>query len=187
MRDLETNSLWSHIVGKAMRGALKGRRLKLLPSVMATWSEWKLRHPETTLLGMSRTSRAYKGALWKQPGRYVYGLHFPSGHSPAVPLKRLQENPVFNFELAGSVGLITSGARGAGASSFDRIVKGQTLVFSIVGKGIMTDDRTSSLWDTRTGKCFEGPMKGEILRVIPGMISFRSAWEVFFPEGKLLE
>ena len=52
---------------------------------------------------------------------------------------------------------------------------------------MMTDDQTSSLWDTATGNCFEGPMKGEVLGIVPGMISFRSLWQVFFPEGKLVE
>ncbi len=187
MRDLETNSLWSHILGKAMRGELEGSSLKILPSIMTTWSDWRLCHPGTTLLGMSRTSRTYKGSLWKQPRRYVYGLHLPTGQSPAVALKRLQEAPVFNFELAGYAVLITSGHRGAGASSFGRMVNGRTLVFSTAENGLMTDDRTSSRWDTVTGKCFEGPMKGEALSIIPGMISFRSAWEAFFPEGRLVE
>ena len=94
---------------------------------------------------------------------------------------------MFNFELSGVAALITSGVRGAGASSFGRVVKGRTLVFSTAGKGIMTDDQTSSLWDTATGNCFEGPMKGEVLGIVPGMISFRSSWQVFFPEGKLVE
>ena len=70
---------------------------------------------------------------------------------------------------------------------FGRMVNGRTLVFSTAENGLMTDDRTSSRWDTVTGKCFEGPMKGEALSIIPGMISFRSAWEAFFPEGRLVE
>ena len=34
MLDQETKSLWSHILGQAMRGPLKGTRLEVIPSTM---------------------------------------------------------------------------------------------------------------------------------------------------------
>ena len=188
MRDVETNSLWSHLLGKAMRGEFKGTELKILPGVMTTWSEWCLRHPRTTLLGMSRTTRSYREAVWKKSRRFVYGVHLGAGRpSPAVSLKRLQQESVFNFESAGHVVLITAGEKGVRARAFNRKLKGEILVFSASGKGVMTDDRTSSRWDVVTGECLGGKLKGTVLSVLPGTISFRTAWEAFFPEGRIVE
>ena len=41
MYDRETLSLWSQIGGRAIRGPLRGQTLQPLPSVHATWKEWK--------------------------------------------------------------------------------------------------------------------------------------------------
>ena len=188
MRDVETNSLWSHLLGKAMRGEFKGIELKILPGVMTTWSEWCLRHPRTTLLGMSRTTRSYREALWKKPRKFVYGVHLGADRpSPAVALKRLQEEPVFNFESAGHLVLVTAGEKGTRARAFNRKLKGGVCSFSAAGQGVMTDDRTFSRWDVATGECLEGKLKGTVLTILPGTLSFRSAWQEFFPEGRIFE
>ena len=60
MYDVETRSLWSHLLGEAMAGPLKGTVLGQVPSVMVDWKTWKSRHPQTTVLNLSRTSAAYR-------------------------------------------------------------------------------------------------------------------------------
>ena len=59
MQDLETKSLWSHLLGQAMSGQIKGAQLQQLPGDMVTWEAWRREHPDTTVLNMSRTHRAY--------------------------------------------------------------------------------------------------------------------------------
>ena len=63
MQDHETKSLWSHILGEAMNGNLKGAKLKRLPSDMVTWGKWKAAHPNTTALKLKRSSRSYPREL----------------------------------------------------------------------------------------------------------------------------
>jgi hypothetical protein len=50
MMDEQTGSLWSHVTGEALDGALKGRRLEILPAIQTTWRKWALEHPEAKLL-----------------------------------------------------------------------------------------------------------------------------------------
>jgi hypothetical protein len=52
MFDEETMSLWSTLEGKPVVGSLVGSGLELvpLPVVTTTWSEWRTRHPTTTVL-----------------------------------------------------------------------------------------------------------------------------------------
>lgn len=48
--DRTTESLWSQIMGQAVTGRFKGTRLQMLPLRHTTWSEWRSRHPETSVL-----------------------------------------------------------------------------------------------------------------------------------------
>lgn len=48
--DRQTESLWSQILARAVSGPLKGQRLETIPIHHTTWSDWKTRHPDTTVL-----------------------------------------------------------------------------------------------------------------------------------------
>jgi hypothetical protein len=50
MYDRETESLWSHLLGAAVRGPLKGARLRMIPSTFTEWGEWRRAHPDTLVL-----------------------------------------------------------------------------------------------------------------------------------------
>lgn len=50
MLDRETGTLWSQLLGQALRGALRGMRLVRIPAYLTTWSEWQQRHPNSTIL-----------------------------------------------------------------------------------------------------------------------------------------
>ena len=48
--DRATGSLWSQLLGQAIRGPRTGERLRLLPSRLTTWGEWREGHPDTEVL-----------------------------------------------------------------------------------------------------------------------------------------
>ena len=50
MMDEETGSLWSHVVGEALQGPLKGKVLKTVPVVQTSWAAWIKQHPDTKVL-----------------------------------------------------------------------------------------------------------------------------------------
>ncbi|MDP1692478.1 MAG: DUF3179 domain-containing protein [Burkholderiaceae bacterium] len=56
--DRATESLWSQLLGQAISGPLKGRRLEPVPITHTSWADWRRRHPATevlsTLTGFSR-------------------------------------------------------------------------------------------------------------------------------------
>ncbi len=56
-------SLWSQVLMKAVCGpaAEKGLELEPLPSALLTWSDWRRRHPETTVLSTSTGHRRSYG------------------------------------------------------------------------------------------------------------------------------
>ncbi|MCP5055897.1 MAG: DUF3179 domain-containing protein [bacterium] len=75
MYDRQTTTLWNQLTGRPVFGELAGRQgleLALLPAVVITWGEWKLRNPDTTVLTLDTGfDRPY------QPGE-PYGGYFAS-------------------------------------------------------------------------------------------------------------
>lgn len=70
MFDEESKSLWSTVEGRPVLGALAGEPLELqaYPVVTTTWREWRLAHPETTVLSLDTGfERDYaEGAAYRQ-------------------------------------------------------------------------------------------------------------------------
>jgi hypothetical protein len=48
--DHQNNSLWSQLEMKAISGPKAGTEMEVLPSVLATWEQWKKKHPNTLVL-----------------------------------------------------------------------------------------------------------------------------------------
>ena len=50
MYDLATRSYWSQILARAICGPATGTTLSIRPSTVATWADWRDRHPDTSVL-----------------------------------------------------------------------------------------------------------------------------------------
>lgn len=75
--DRITGSLWSQILSTAITGPLKGIQLPAVPASHTTWSQWRERHPTTTVLS---TDTGYRRNYRESP-YYKYsrtrGLMYP--------------------------------------------------------------------------------------------------------------
>lgn len=59
--DRQTLSLWSQLLGQAISGPMKGRRLTPLPLTQTTWSDWLKYHATTAILSTNTgTARPYE-------------------------------------------------------------------------------------------------------------------------------
>jgi hypothetical protein len=68
MEDKETGSLWSHITGEALEGAMKGQHLKTIPSVQSYESYFN----DPDRIGIFRANWLMK----QMPGKsLVYGIN----------------------------------------------------------------------------------------------------------------
>ncbi len=187
MRDLETKSLWSHLMGKAMDGQLKGTSLDLFPAAMTTWGEWKQRHPNTTLLAMSRSAMRFDKRVWENASRFVYGTTpHVTGKSISVALQHLQKKKIVQTPDGKQHLLFTYSDHGKRVQSFSRMINGKALNFLATENDTMTDQETGSTWNAVTGRCLTGKLKGTHLKRIPGTISYLRAWQIFFPNAKVI-
>lgn len=67
----DDESLWSQVLGEAVVGPATGERLRVIPSDIVRWSEWKAAHPNTVVLSQDTgAARNY--------GRDPYGDYYTS-------------------------------------------------------------------------------------------------------------
>ena len=185
MLDSETESLWSHFLGRAMSGPMKDHRLKKIPSELTTWGKWRREHPETTVLSMSRRSKQFVRDFYRRPDGFVYGV-VVAGRAYHATYAVLQEHPVWNLRLSDRNLLLTFDAESTATQAFDRTLGETTLKFSPATDGRMIDEQTGTVWECSSGIAVEGPMKGQSLTQRVGMPAFREAWMKFHPESRPL-
>ncbi len=116
--DLETESLWSQIMGKAVTGTMMGKKLTPLQILHTTWKKWQELHPASLVLseetGFSRnygknpyrnylTSKAlyfkvaHKSPEWLHPKELVLGLAHDNLHK-AYPFSELEKFGMGSFK-----------------------------------------------------------------------------------------
>ncbi len=134
MYDRETRTLWNHLTGEPVLGELaaKNIRLKVLPVVVTTWSEWLVQHPETRVLdlqtGFQRpylpgaaygdyySSRETMFPVWRRSSvldtkTRVFALQI-GGIPKAYPLEVLNRERVVNDTL-GAQSVVVIASRGS--------------------------------------------------------------------------
>ena len=185
MLDLETKSLWSHLLGRGMQGQHKGTLLKVLPSDITTWSAWKNEHPETTVLNLRRSSRQFVKDFYKEPKRFVAGFvgNFAIYH---VSMDQLLKQSIANIDAKGLPLLIVFDPEGTATRIFRRKLGDQVLTFTASSKDKLKDDQSGSVWN-RSGVAIEGPLKGKSLEQQVSIPSFRRAWQNFHPDSRLVD
>lgn len=181
MMDLETRSLWSHLLGRAMRGSLNGEELEMLPSVMTDWKTWRAEHPDTTVLSLSRTSRDYQRTFYRDPSQFVLGI-VEGDAARAFPFDQLVRQPVVNDQFGRTPVLVVYMGGSATAMAYDRRLDGRTLTFTL-DTGKLVDSQTGTQWDPASGKAVAGPLVGKQLAQQIGIVSYRRAWRDFHPES----
>ena len=203
MMDTETKSLWSHILGTALKGKMKGKRLKPVTSVQTTWASWRDAHPQTKLLvkdeevlgshyqkyydnpkkmGIFRAQKIYT----RMPGKdLVWGTSW-GPHAAAILESAVGKNRTAEFSLGESPAIALRGNDG-GVRAFIAETEGQTMKFSIAENGELRDEGTGSLWDTISGTATQGKLKGKKMEELPVSRVYWFAWSSFYPNTIVVE
>ena len=155
-RDSKTGNFIQQLDGKVIHGPDKGEELDSLPTMMATWAEWKQLHPDTTLyyapakslrdkmvgLMLSMMIPIHKLAARTKPWHriqgkldtrfpamsFVYGVEL-NGDTCAYPTSLLMDHPVYNDTVGGEpIVVLYDKERDLGAV-YSRNVEGSLLDF----------------------------------------------------------
>ena len=180
MGDKETGSEWSHILGKAMAGPLKGKSLKILPAKMTTWEAWGDEHPDTTVAMLPPTHHMFTKAMLHQSEDFCMGL-VRSGKSRHWRFDLLETTPLVNDELDDLPLVVYFDKEDSAATVWNRKTANGTLTFEKNVDGVV-DEETQSTWDLTKGIATEGPLEGTRLRATTAIVSFSHAWLRFHPD-----
>ncbi len=209
MYDHQTDSLWSHLVGAAVTGPLKGERLKPLQSMFTQWDTWRKLYPSTKLLNNGRSSiftlRDPYESYYRSPDtgiiptrtsdkriypkEYVLGLVLKD-RAKAYPFSVLSRQSVVNDTFQGVPLLVVFDSQSTTGTILKRTVEEKTFSFKQAQrsgkKGLfLADDATGSLWEGITGTTLEGPLKGKRLESLPITPSFWFGWVDHYPDTEL--
>ncbi len=188
MQDLETKSLWSHMLGRCMKGELKGTKLETVPCEITTWNDWISRHPNTTSLLLSRTMKRYERDFYSDLSKFVL-IHADFQNARAWQLSDLDEQPVINDAFGKKPLLIVFDSESTSARIFSRTIPGLSerpvLTFEAKAKGTIIDKETGSIWTIDKAKAISGPLKGKSLSPLVGTLAKKKAWKSFYPKGSL--
>jgi hypothetical protein len=180
LADVETLSEWSHILGRAMYGPLKGKELQVIPSVMVTWKRWRQFRPATTVTTLVRSSEEYTADFYRQPQRFVLGVKH-RGETVAYPLTELMRQTAISDDVGDDPIVAVYDGPGAGATAYRRAVGGQPLEFVATNGRLLAGE---SAWSLTTGEALDGPYRGQRLERVAAMISYEDAWRAYYPRSR---
>ena len=208
MYDRQTDSWWSQASGESIRGPKAGRRLRMYPSDMMTWKQWRTLHPETLVLskrvsgrleGMRDTYRSYHqsgeiGVTGRLRGlrralgfkEQVAGFTL-NGTAYAVPLDDLDDDPVLQTSADDQGLLIVGTPDERTAKIFLTNRTGWSYSRTERGRVILKDASSGAEWDGFTGKPLDDNETGEQLLEVPANVSYWFAWALFYPESRVIK
>lgn len=205
--DIDTKSIWSHGMGTAITGELKGTTLPLIQSFQASWAEWCALYPDTTVMrypypevhpdgrhGHGSQDTFAKPGMYEEPvstmihgnderlpeHEMVISLHREAGQA-ALPLREIaRAGGVYTAELAGdAIVTFSAGAESALTGSFIPVLNGSPMSFT-QRDGVIVDHATDSVWRV-DGLAIEGPLKGKQLEAFPTMTNKWHSLACFLP------
>lgn len=202
MNDKETGSLWSHLLGEAVEGPLKGRRLEVTTSQQVSWANWRRQHPDSMVWRHGRTSlddpaRAYyESQIAGSQGRAHHDDRLPAkervlglrvgGQAKAYTFKALDRAGVLDDQVAGVPVVIVFQAASESGAVHRRVLGDRVLHFRRGPEPlVMADDETGSVWDGLAGRAVSGPLAGSRLEKVPITYSFWFGWADFYPGSPL--
>lgn len=209
MYDTATDSLWSQVLARAIRGPRTGARLTLRPNTLATWGEWRSAHPDTDVLLpppasntiVGRVTHDYDQDPYSGYGqRTVVSVGVPDdidtrippnvtvlgvahgGTARAYPADRVADAGVVNDRVAGLPVVVTT-TRGGEPVAYVRRIDGRTYRFFGDGNALVA---ARSRWDPTSGRALDGPHAGtKLRRANDRSPMFWFAWAGFYPESEI--
>jgi hypothetical protein len=203
MYDRQTDTLWTQVDGRAIKGQLRGRALEIVPSIHATWKEWKSLYPGSLVLkkrGEIRSSyEAYNrdprrmGVLGRRlrdqrlPGKErIIGVRSADGMTAFVE-KDVRAAKLVQAQVGSLPVVLVAPGESRPVVAFDRRVGGRILSFGLSSDDPMTivDSETNTRWSLTQGDTVAGPLRGSKLQRAPAYPAFWFGWQGYFPRTEL--
>lgn len=205
MYDEKTQSLWNTLWGTPVVGPLAGKGIEFeyLSVVTTTWGEWRRRHPETKVLGISTGFRrdygegvAYQSyfatdeLMFNVPEvdrklknkQSVLAIRFPELAEPplAISVKYLKKNPIHHDKIGDNQFVVFTDDTGA-----NRVFETQGRTFTFYDQNKTAKDDQGDTWTVHENKLVNS--KDKVLERVHTFNAFWFGWQSAYPETRLVK
>lgn len=199
MYDRETDTLWTQVDGHGIKGSLAGRRLAVVPSVHATWKQWKQLYPNSVVLKKRGTPRSAYDAYNRDPnqlgilGRRLRDRRLPPKErvigvrngdtTMAFAEADVRKARLVHAEVGSLPVVLAATGPGHPIVTFTRRVGERTLSFRLAEaeQPMMEDIETGSRWSLADGHAVSGALRGMRLERATAYPAFWFGWLGYFP------
>jgi hypothetical protein len=182
---------------------LAGQVLQPVPSVHATWKEWKTLYPGSLVL--KKTGFGYQRSSYEDynrnpsqlgifgrrmnasalpPKERILGIRF-NGAATAFVVKDIRGAGVVETEVGGVPVVLAAVGPDLPVVAFARRVEDRILTFTRTdgSEPTLKDNETHSRWQVSDGRAVEGPLEGRRLERLVAHPAFWFGWYAFFPDS----
>lgn len=202
MYDHQSNTLWSQVLAQGIKGAYRGRRLDVLPSLLTTLGAWRELQPATRVLSAERLGTRAEDVRDPYVGYYTSGAAGVAGRTQednrlpvkslvvginlgdtarAYPLDLLQERGLVLDSLSATPLLLVYDEGLQSVLVYLREIEGRARSMELGSGGVLREIETGTLWDRRSGRGLGGPLAGASLTRIAAPLVFWFAWADIHP------
>ncbi len=178
MYDHQTNSHWVHTTGECVKGKLKGKQLRFIPSSVMTWGAWRKLNPMSLVLEGEMT-RGFMGTFRlnaKSPNRY--GISIGQGATAKLfSIKSLLVNPVVQDRLGDDDVVIFFDKESLHATAW---IRGKNEFRQVDGKIL---DQRGREWNAMLGQPIGADNASEKMRPIAATVWLIERWRGFYPKA----
>lgn len=178
-----------------------GQVLQALPSIHATWKEWRTLYPESLILkkdGFYRSSyeeynrdqsrfgifgrRMNRSAL--PPKERILGIRYNDA-ATAFVVRDVRRAGLVEAEIGGVPVVLAALGSDLPVVAFERRLRDRVLTFrrADAPEPALQDAETGSRWRLADGQAVEGPLQGERLTRVAAHPAFWFGWHGFFPDS----
>ena len=203
MFDRETDTLWTHVDGRAIKGSLAGRTLVPVAAVHATWKQWKTLYPSSLVLkkrgefrspyeSYNRSSRKLgifgrRNEDARLPGKErVLGIRTDTA-AMVFPLSEVRKARIVQTQVGLLPVVLVAPDADLPALAYDRRVNDGVRTFALTERtpAALRDLETGTVWRLSDGVAVEGPATGAQLTRVVAHPAFWFGWRGYFPHSEI--
>ncbi len=208
MYDRETDSLWSHLTGEALKGKMRGKKLRIISSVpKIRWGAWKQTYPKTKVLSIEsnedieqdryeqyhrsdRTGRQTPENIDTRlrPKEMVVGV-ITDGKQKAYAFSAFTNSNFVYDKLGAKEIIVYRNNESELTAVYEAYVDGNKIAFTTKKPlhDFSVEDGSGTKWNLITGQAREGKHNGKKLKQLPHINAYWFAWSDYYPKTELFK
>jgi hypothetical protein len=189
MYDRQSDSLWVSATGRAFFGPMQGKRLRMVPSTVTSWANWKRTYPHTRVLSGKRAGSLMGGYVGFGDAHLLGMAVIVQPLGKLYPFTALGQQPLINDRFNGVDLLLVYRQEQSTVTVWNRRLRGRTLTFHTGTDTshdcgvLLRDGETGSGWCWLTGRAVSGPLRGSKLQRVSAHPIFNERFGAFYPDG----